>query len=101
MVNPADATVLLKRPEAKSILRATFYIPDQAPARSARILLDGKEVASEQWTGPGMRTLKSGPIAAGAGTANVAIILDKTFQIQNDRRELGAVLVEVGFVLAP
>jgi hypothetical protein len=44
-----------------------------------------------------MRTIQSGPIPAGDGTATIAIILDKTFQIPNDRRELGAVLVEVGF----
>lgn len=92
------ASVLLKRPETPSALRATLYIPDAAPARSARLLLDGREVATEAWTKPGMVTIRSATLPASAGSGNVTIVLDKVLKTTVDRRELGAVLVEVGFV---
>ena len=95
------AAVLLKRPATPSVLRATFYLPDAAPARRVALLLDGRDVVSETLNGPGVHTVTSGPIPPASGAATVSIVLDKTFQTANDRRVLGAVLVAVGFVSAP
>ena len=92
------AVLLLKRPDAASVLRASVYIPDSAPARRLSVSLDGVEVASTLCPGPGMCEAKSAAIAAGAGTATVAVMVDKTFQAPNDRRELGVVLAAAGFI---
>lgn len=93
------AVVLLKRPPVKSVLRAVVYIPNAAPARRITLMLNGVEVASESVLGPGLYTIRSAPLAPGEGEATVAVIVDKTFQIASDRRELGVVLRAVGFVL--
>jgi hypothetical protein len=92
------ATVLLKRPTTTAVLRASIYIPDTAPARTITLYLDGKQVHSETIKAPGaMYQIKSAPIAPAAGTATVTVAVDKTFHVSTDRRELGAVLVRLGF----
>jgi 4-amino-4-deoxy-L-arabinose transferase-like glycosyltransferase len=91
------ATVLLKRPTTTAVLRASIYIPDTAPARTITLYLDGKQVHSEIVKAPGMYQIKSAPIAPAAGTATVTVAVDKTFHVSTDRRELGAVLVRLGF----
>ena len=45
--------VVLKSPAVPKKLRAEFYIPPNAPARRVTLLLDGREVASHTYPGPG------------------------------------------------
>jgi len=92
------AVVLLKRPQVKSVLRAVVYIPDAAPARRITLTLNGAQVAADSVPGPGLYTVRSAPIPPEEGEATVGVIVDKTFQIATDRRELGVVLGAVGFV---
>jgi len=86
------AVVLLKPPEAPAPLHLKMSVPDPAPARSIRVLLDGNELHT-QTLAPGFNTIITKPVKGSA----VTIILDKTFSVAGDHRQLGAILSEVGF----
>ena len=58
------------------------------------LLLDGREVASHTYPGPGAYTLTSDEPLEGA---TVEIRVDRTFTAPGDRRALGMVLIGVGF----
>lgn len=90
------AEILLKSPLTAKRLHASFYIPPQSPARRISILLDGEEVATETFSS-GLQNLQSPPRKPEKNTVTVTILVDKTFSIPSDRRELGIVLSEVGF----
>jgi hypothetical protein len=89
------ASVVLKSPATPKKLRAAFYIPPNAKARRVTLLLDGREVASQSYPGPGPYTLES---AAPLQGTSVEIRVDQTFTAPGDQRALGMVLIGVGFV---
>jgi len=90
--------VVLKSPTTPTPLRATFYIPDNSPARQVTLLLDGKEVASQQFPAPGKYDLASNtPVTPGKPNATIEIRVDRTFSAPPDIRELGMVLIGIGF----
>jgi hypothetical protein len=92
-----SAVVLLKSPAAPAPLGIT-YIPNNAKARSVWLMLDGKEVTSQSFPGPGKYDLLSQmPLAPTSATATVEIRVDQTFTAPPDIRELGVVLIGVGF----
>jgi len=93
----ASAVVLLKSPAQPLPIEAVFTIPDSAPARHVELVLDGRIVASETYTGPGTYTLKSPPQPAAGATASVTLTLDRTFSVPGDHRELGVVVSSIGF----
>jgi hypothetical protein len=88
------AVVILKSPAAPGKLRAEFYIPPNATARQVTLLLDGREVASHTYPGPGAYTLTSAEPLPGT---TVEIRVDRTFTAPGDQRALGMVLIGVGF----
>ncbi|MEO8594553.1 MAG: hypothetical protein ABI759_14650 [Candidatus Solibacter sp.] len=90
-----SAIVLLKTPAAPKKLRAEFYIPPNAKARQVTLVLDGREVASRAFTGPGPYTITTAEPLQGA---TVEIRVDQTFTAPGDQRALGMVLTGVGFV---
>lgn len=93
-----SAVVLLKSPAAPAPLGITFYIPNNAKARSVWLMLDGKEVTSQSFPGPGKYDLLSQmPLAPTSASATVEIRVDQTFTAPPDIRELGVVLIGVGF----
>lgn len=94
----ARGVILFKSPAAATPLHATFFIPDEAPARRVTMHLDGQEVASRTYSSPGSHTLTTPPILPKKETATVTISVDKTFTASGDRRELGMVLARAGFV---
>jgi len=87
------AVILLKKPEKPKPLRVSLYIHDNAPARKVTVLLDGIQVAQQQYPGPGRYVLQSAPVTGSV----VTIVADKTFSVPGDSRELGLILSEVGF----
>ncbi len=90
--------VVLKSPAAPMLLSATFYIPDNAPARHVWLLLDGQEVASQTFAVPGKYDVtSSGPLKPVGPAATVEIRVDRTFTAPPDVRDLGMVLIGVGF----
>lgn len=91
------AVVLLKSPAKPLPLEAVFTIPDPAPARHMELLLDGRVVASETYSGPGAYTLRSPPQMPAAPTATVTLTADRTFSVPGDHRELGVVVSAIGF----
>ena len=97
---PADrwmsqaGVVILKRPAVPRKLRAEFYLPPNAKARQVTLLLDGREVASHTYPGPGPYTLTSTEALQGT---TVEIRVDRTFTAPGDQRALGMVLIGVGF----
>jgi hypothetical protein len=94
--------VVLKSPATPEPLSATFYIPDNAPARQVSLLLDGKEVASRTFPAPGTYDLVSNGAVQSAGpNATIEIRVDRTFAAPPDVRELGVILIGVGFRVLP
>jgi hypothetical protein len=89
-----SAVLVLKEPAAPMRLRAEIYVPDNAKARQVTLLLDGKEVASRALPGPGKYTVESAGALRG-GTVEIRV--DQTFRAPGDQRDLGAVLLGVGF----
>jgi len=90
--------VVLKSPAVPTPLSATFYIPDNAPARQVTLLLDEKEVASQTFPAPGKYEISSnGPVQTSGPSATIEIRVDRTFTPPPDLRELGVVLIGVGF----
>jgi hypothetical protein len=61
------------------------------------LLLDGKEIASKTYPGPGSWTLESKPVRGENDFAMAEIAVDKTFQAPGDTRDWGVVLMGVGF----
>jgi hypothetical protein len=93
----ASAAISLKNPAEPMPLRAEFYVPPNAPARRVTLLLDGKEIASKTYSGPGSWTLESNPVRGENDFAMAEIVVDKTFRSPPDSRDLGVVLIGVGF----
>jgi hypothetical protein len=94
----ASGVVLLKSPDRALPLAASFYISDKSVARHVALLLDGREVAAASYPGPGLYTLATaGPVQPAAPSATVEVRVDKTFTDPPDARQLGVVLVGVGF----
>jgi len=94
-----NAVVVLKSPPKPARLRVNFYISDKAPARHISLSLDGREVAAQTYPGPGVYTLETAqPVKATGQSAAVEIAVDRTFSAPGDQRQLGVVLIGVGFV---
>lgn len=91
------ASIVLKSPAAPAPLRAEFYISDRSPARRVRLLLDGREVVAQQYSGPGAYTIQSAPVQPAGPVAVVTVEVDKTFTAPPDTRQLGVVLSGAGF----
>jgi hypothetical protein len=94
----ASGVVVVKSPAAAMPLRVSFYVPDNAPARHISLLLDDREVCAAAVAAPGpgelvcpVSILPSGP------TAVIEIRVDKSFRVPPDERDLGIVLLGVGF----
>ncbi|MBI1786224.1 MAG: hypothetical protein HYR60_01570 [Acidobacteria bacterium] len=93
----ARAAILLKSPAGAKRLRVRFFIHDRAPARRVTLLVDGAEAASQTYPGPGSYTLESPPRQPAGASATLTVVVDKTFSVAGDRRELGVILMEAGF----
>jgi hypothetical protein len=85
--------VLLKAPDVPTPLHVNFFIPPQAPGRTVQILLDGVEVHAQTFGAPGAYNVRTKPVRG----STVTIVLDKTFSVPGDHRQLGMVLGELGF----
>ncbi|HEX3744136.1 MAG TPA: glycosyltransferase family 39 protein [Bryobacteraceae bacterium] len=94
----SSGVVIVKSPPAARPLSVSFYVPGNAPARHIALLLDDREVCATTLTasGPGQLTCPT-PLAPAGPTAMIEIRVDKTFRVPPDRRDLGMVLLGVGF----
>jgi hypothetical protein len=94
----ASGVVIVKSPPSALPLTVSFYIPENAPARHIAVLLDGREACATTVAaaGPGQLTCPA-PIQPVGATAMVEIRVDKTFRVPPDERDLGMVLLGVGF----
>ncbi len=92
------AVLLLKPPSEPAVLEASLYIPDAAPAREVTLSASGRVVARMSLPGPGSYTVRSPePVPASGKKVTVEVSVDRTFSPPGDDRDLGAVLVRVGF----
>jgi hypothetical protein len=89
----ARAILLLKPPERESPVEVQIYVPDKAPARQVVIALDGTPLHTQIVPGPGPHTITTRP----ASGSTLTIVVDKTFSVPGDFRQLGAVLIAAGF----
>ena len=94
----ASGVVIVKSPAVAMTLGVSFYIPDNAPARHISLLLDDREVCATAMAAPGPGQLNCpAPIAPAGPTAMIEVRVDKTFRVPPDERDLGMVLLGVGF----
>jgi hypothetical protein len=91
------AVVLLKTPDVPAPLRVSFTIPSLSPARRVVVEIDGREVASKTFPGPGEYVLEAPIPRIDAPAVAVAIAVDKVFSVPGDVRKLGIILTELGF----
>jgi hypothetical protein len=94
----ASGVVIVKSPPTATALTVNFYVPDNAPARHVSLLLDDRELCAATVAAPGPGALTCpAPIAPAGPTAMIEIRVDKTFRVPPDERDLGVVLLGVGF----
>jgi hypothetical protein len=94
----ASGVAIMKSPPAAMPLEVNFYLPGDAPARHISLLLDGQEVCGTTVTAPGPGQLVCpAPVAPAGPTAMIEIRVDRTFRVPPDERDLGMVLLGVGF----
>jgi hypothetical protein len=91
----AAAVVVLKRPPVPRKLGASIYVPPNAAAKRVTLLLDGHEVAAKEIPGSGPLAIESSAPLTGA-TAELRV--DRTFRAAGDQRDLGVVLLGIGFL---
>ena len=90
-------TVLLKAPTQPAPVWLRFYIPPQSRARRVTVSAGGKQLAQQDFPGPGTYTLTTPPHAATSESESITITVDKTFTVPGDPRALGIILLEIGF----
>jgi hypothetical protein len=89
-------TVLLKRPPGATRIEARIFIPPPSPARTVRLYADGQKLAETTYAEPGPYTLEGA--AEGAGDSVTATVeVDKTLSAPGDQRQLGILLLSIGF----
>ena len=88
---------LLQRAATPMPVQATFRIVDQSPVRHATLSVDGRVVGEQSYPGPGLYTLRSGPVAGSGDSVTVILTFDRTFTTPQDARELAAILTGIGF----
>jgi hypothetical protein len=91
------ASVVLKSLPTPTPLRLEFAIHPRSTARRVHLLLDGREVAAQQYTAPGTYSITTTPLTPAGPIAVVTIEVDATFTAPPDTRDLGIVLAGVGF----
>ncbi len=96
------AVLLLKAPATPSRLAVRLYLPPQSPARQVTLQVDSRTVAHANYTRDGIYTLESStPLILHGDSASVEISVERTFSPPGDRRRLGLILQQVGFLPAP
>jgi len=91
-----EAVVLLKSPGSHATLRANFFIPPNAPARAAKLMLGSEVVASKTFPAPGAYEL-SADVDPKETSITATLEVDKTFRAPPDIRDLGIVVLGIGF----
>jgi hypothetical protein len=91
-----QASVILKRPPGASLLTAIVYLPENAPARRLTISAEGRPIAVETLSAPGLHTITA-PVPGSPNDLTLTLTVDKTFSVPNDNRELGIVVAGIGF----
>jgi hypothetical protein len=90
-----EASVLVKVPRPVHAVRVRVYIPDDAPARTVTLMVDGQVLAEDTFPRPGAFSLVA-PFHTDASQATVGVRVDKTHVKPPDQRELGLVITGIG-----
>jgi hypothetical protein len=92
-----SATVLLKNPGKPMAVAAEFRLYDKSPGRTVTLTVDGEAVVSKKYETADRYTLISTPAMGKSDTVSVGLTIDKSFRVSGDQRELGLILVSIGF----
>ena len=91
-----SAAVALVSPTDAEPLHVQIRVPDQAAARNITIALDGHAIHSEA-IAPGEHRIVTPPQKPTGPTSVVSLQFDHTFSAPGDSRQLGVVLLDVGW----
>jgi len=93
------AILLLKAPPAPSRLEAEFRVHDLGAGMRVRMLADGRLVAEQTYARGGQYKLgPAGTVTAQGTSTAVTLVADPPIRAPGDSRELGIVLLSVGYV---
>jgi len=92
-----SATVMLKSPSEPAVLSAEFRLWGASAGRKITLSVDGEEVVSKQYEKADQYVLLTAPIKPKGEAATVSVSIDKAFQVAGDQRQLGFILVSLGF----
>jgi hypothetical protein len=92
-----SAAILLKPPDHPLPITVLFSIPAASPARQVTIALNGRDVASQTYSGPGTYSLSSAAMKPEGDSAKLTVSVDKSFSVPGDSRQLAIILTEAGF----
>ncbi|MBE7543610.1 MAG: glycosyltransferase family 39 protein [Bryobacteraceae bacterium] len=82
-------------------LAAEVFVPERAPGRTVRLLVDGEMVAEQRLPGEGRHRIGSAILPARTGPVTVTLEIDRGFTPAGDRRELGLIVTALGFEAKP
>jgi hypothetical protein len=92
-----SVVVLLKKPRVARKLIADIHVSEDAAARRVTLLLDGREVISQP-VDPHHNYIVESLEAVRGSVAELRV--DRTFRPPGDQRDLGVVLLGIGFMPA-
>lgn len=90
------AGVVVKRPAGAARVEAVVFKPPQAAAKEVRLYVDGMLAGTQEIGSPGRYAIEA-PAPPGGDTATITLQADRTFSVPRDQRQLGVVLLEIGF----
>ena len=92
----AEASVLLKTPPKYGGVRVEVFIPTDAPARKVSLKAGGDVIAEDTFAKPGAYALAA-PFSTRSATVVLTVSVDKTHRVVGDTRDLGVVVLGLGF----
>ncbi len=87
----------LLAPGRAAAVAAVIHLPAEAPGRRVRLELDDKVIAERTLAGEGRHRIESGLVEE-SGPVTLTLQIDQGFRPAGDRRELGLIVLELGFV---
>jgi hypothetical protein len=96
-----EGSVALRVPPGAAALSAAFTVADQAVPQRVELLLNGEVVGSQVFSQAGSYTIAVPLSGLKQTTATAGLRVDRTFRMPPDERELGVLLLRIGFEAQP
>jgi len=92
-----EGAALLKASPEVSGFVFEFHIPRESPARRVTVFLEGRKLVSQSYSGDGGYTLRAPVQFTESKPVQVRVAVDRAFEPPGEGRELGVVVLGLGF----